>query len=101
MSLQESHTDGMTEELSGAPNAPIERGELLRLSGISPVDLSNWIARGLLPSPTRRYFKGLTGCRSYYPAWACERAKHIRLLRGLGLSGRKVRKVLRGEKVEL
>ncbi len=91
----------MTEQLSGPPNDHIERGELLRLSRISPAELNHWVNRGLLPKPSLRYFKGTIGARSYYPAWALERAQYVKRLRGLGFSGRKVRKILRGEKVNL
>jgi len=75
----------------------IERGALLRESGISPVDLTNWVARGLLPRPSQRYFKGSRGSRSYYPAWAVELARDIKQMRSWGVSGVRVRKVLRGE----
>ena len=91
----------MTEQLSGPPTDHIERGELLRLSRMTPEELHHWVNRGLLPKPSRRYFMGTAGSRSYYPAWALERAKYIKRLRRLGVSGHKVRKILRGEKVNL
>ncbi len=78
----------------------IERGELLRLSGMSPADLHHWVDRGLLPRYCGRYFEGGGGCRVYYPAWALERAGDIKRLMSQGVCGRELRKVLPGEKVE-
>ncbi len=79
----------------------IEVRELLRQSGISIADLHHWVARGLLPSYCGRYYNGGGGSRCYYPAWAVERARDIKRLRSQGISGQKIRKILRGEKVEL
>ncbi|GAJ18905.1 unnamed protein product [marine sediment metagenome] len=74
--------------------------ELLRESGISPVDLKNWVARGLLPPCCGRYIKAGGGCVCYYPAWAVELARDIKRLRSQGVSGERIRKILRGEEVE-
>ncbi|MBA7587898.1 hypothetical protein ES708_29945 [subsurface metagenome] len=75
--------------------------ELLRGAGISSADLHNWVARGLLPAYCGSSFQGNGGCVYYYPAWALERAKDIKRMRSQGISGQKIRKILRGEEVKL
>jgi len=75
--------------------------ELMRKSGISSADLHNWVARGLLPTSCGYNFQGNGGCVYYYPAWAVNRAADIKRMRDLGLSGHKIRKILRGEKVKV
>ena len=79
----------------------IEKGRLLRLSGISPSDLHNWVRRGLLPRPCASYVMRGGGCRVYYPAGALDRAWNIKRLRSHGVPMQHVRAILGGEKVEL
>ncbi|MBA7668387.1 hypothetical protein ES703_76497 [subsurface metagenome] len=79
----------------------IEMKKLLRLSGISPVDLHHWVRRGLLPRACGRVNGSGPGSTYYYPAWAVDRARDIKRLRDQGVSGQKIRKILRGEKVKL
>lgn len=87
--------------MSGKPEDRIEMKQLLRKSGISSVDLHNWVRRGLLPRSCARVNGKGPGCEYYYPAWAVERASDIRRLRLQGISGQKIRKILRGGKVKL
>jgi DNA-binding transcriptional MerR regulator len=75
--------------------------EFLQLAGISPADLHNWVARGLLPGYCGRFIEGGHGSVYYYPAWAVDRARDIKRLRDQGISGQEIRKILAGEKVGL
>ncbi|MBA7646220.1 hypothetical protein ES703_53982 [subsurface metagenome] len=72
----------------------IEKGELVRLSGITLSDLHNWVKRGLLPAYCGRYIQAGGGSVYFYPAWAVDRARTIKCLRSQGMSMPKVRKVL-------
>ena len=72
----------------------IEKGELVRLSGISLSDLHNWVARGLLPAYCGRYIQGGRGSVYYYPAWALKRARDIKYWRNQGYTMPEVRKIL-------
>lgn len=72
----------------------IEKNELLRRSGISAIDLHNWVARGFLPRSCASYSYGCQGSRYYYPAWIVNRASDIKRLRNQGYSMRKIRKIL-------
>ncbi|MBA7591413.1 hypothetical protein ES708_33569 [subsurface metagenome] len=87
----------MSEGIKGK----VTNRELMRRAGISSADLHNWVARGLLPAYCGSNFQGNGGCVYYYPAWAVERAADIKRMRSLGISGQKIRKLLRGEPVEL
>ena len=87
--------------MSVATKDRIEKGELLRLSGMSPSELRRWVQNGLLPRPCRRSSPSRGGSRSYYPAWALERAQDIKRLRSEGVCGQELRETLRGEKVNL
>ncbi len=87
--------------MTQAVKETVTTSELLRKSGISSFDLHNWIKRGLLPRSCSSIAYGGDGIRYWYPAWAVECASDIRRLRGQGYSMPKVRKILRGEKVEL
>jgi DNA-binding transcriptional MerR regulator len=87
--------------MSAEIKSKVTNQELMRRSGISSADLHHWVARGLLPAYCGSSFQGNGGCVYYYPAWAVERARDIKRLRDLGVSGQKIRKILRGESVEL
>lgn len=75
--------------------------ELLRRADISPSELHNWVRRGVLPAYCGASFQGNGGSVYYYPAWAVERAADIKRWRAAGVSMQKIRKLLRGEPVEL
>jgi DNA-binding transcriptional MerR regulator len=79
----------------------IVTADLLRLAGISSYELHNWVNRGLLPRSCASIAYGGDGLRYWYPAEAVERAKDIKRLRSQGIPMQRVRKILRGEKVEL
>jgi len=87
----------MSEKTEGK----VTNRDILREAGISFMDLHNWVRRGLLPAYCGASFQGNGGCVYYYPAEAVERAKDIKRLRSQGVSMQKVRKILRGELVEL
>lgn len=87
--------------MSLKPEARIEKGELLRKSGISPADLHNWVGRGLLPRWCGCYYEGGGGSRYYYPAWAVNRASDIKRLRKQGYSMQEIRKILPDGRLEL
>jgi DNA-binding transcriptional MerR regulator len=87
--------------MSAGTQDRIATGRLLRLSGISPSDLHNWVRRGLLPRPCARYVMRGRGSRVYYPAWALDRAWNIKRLRSHGVPMQYVRAILGGEKVDL
>ncbi len=91
----------MPEQLRGKPIDHIEKGELLRLSGMSPGELRRWVMQGIFPRWCARSFQGGGGSRSYYPAWALQRARDIKRLRSEGVCGQRLRKVLRQEELEL
>jgi DNA-binding transcriptional MerR regulator len=90
----------MDEATSVETKDLIATGELLRLSGMTPEELHHWVARELLPKPSLRYYTGAAGTRSYYPAWALDRASNIKRLRSHGVPMQHVRAMLGGEKVE-
>lgn len=79
----------------------VEMKELLRKSGISSIELHNWVNRGMLPRACGRLNGRGPGCEYHYPAWAVERATDIKRLRVQGFSMQLIRKILAGEKVGL
>ncbi|GAI60370.1 unnamed protein product [marine sediment metagenome] len=79
----------------------IETKDLLRLAGINSYELHNWVNRGLLPRSRWSRAYGGDGLRYWYPVEALERAKDIKRLRSQGIPMQRVRKILRGEPVEL